>query len=498
MKSGQFLNHIKNALTNPLPIAGLEISATSLKYLLVKNQAIVQASLRIPAGIIVHGEIKDPKSLTAALKSLHTQISPVNKPIAVILNLPSVVAFTQAFSVPLVETQHLEESIELNLQMISPNKIEESYYDWQEVKINKDLGHIDLLGAFSARKTIDAFTTCAKEANFNIIAVEFPGLALCRLVRERWGGLEAEQNYLLMYMNGEGLLLVILKNGNAYFNHFSPWDQSIAGKALTGFDQIKDFFAQEVQRVLNFYLGRSGKPLTDAILISPVFNYEIVKLVSETIGLKIRNLTIAELPKLQPNWFPVLGTGLRGTTPRSKDTEITLTEQSAQTEYYEERTIMFISAWRNIIVGAMVVMFASFVAIDTVITKEARRLEAKVATEFSAKDLANSQKIQQKVADFNNQLDFIEKTANQETSWSPLLSALSEVAGKEIIIEHLIAGKNARDTLTGQAQSEQSAINFKNRLATDERFKNVNLPLSDLNIEPDKSVRFNITFETSL
>lgn len=500
MKPSHLLSQLKNALINPLPVGGLEISATSLKYLLVKNQTITQASLRLPVGIIAHGEIKDSKSLTNALKSLHLQISPLNKSITIILNLPSSIPFTQAFSVPLVDMEHLEESIQLNLQMISPNKIEESYYDWQEVKINKDLGHIDLLGAFAPRKRVDEFTTCLKNANFNVIAVEFPGLALSRLIKQRWGGLEAEESYLLMYINGDGLLLMILKNGNAYFNHFTPWEQAIGGaKELTGFDQIKGFFVQEIQRVLNFYLGRFGKSLTDTILISPIFNYEIVKTISQTMGLKIRNLTIAELPKLQPNWFPVLGSGLRGLTPRGADIDITLTTENAQTEYYEERTLMFLSAWRNIIVGVMVFMLAAFIGVNTLFTREDVRLRTKITTEFSTKDLADSQKVQEQVADFNQQLTFIEKMTEQEASWSPFMRAISEVAGKGIVIEHLIANKaNSRNTITGQASSEEAAISFKNRLAADSRFKNVKLPLSDLTIEPDKSVTFNLSFESSI
>ena len=59
MTLSQFFTKLKNILTAPLPVGGLEISATSLKFLLVKNQTILQASLRLPAGIIVHGEIKD-------------------------------------------------------------------------------------------------------------------------------------------------------------------------------------------------------------------------------------------------------------------------------------------------------------------------------------------------------------------------------------------------------------------------------------------------------
>lgn len=495
MTLSQLFTKLKNILTAPLPVAGLEISATSIKFLMVKNQTILQASLRLPAGIIVHGEIKDRKSLVSALKSLHTQISPPSKPITVILNLPSSLPFTQAFSVPLIEPEHLEESIKLNLQMISPNKIEESYYDWQEIKTNKDLGHIELLGAFANSKAIDSFTSCAGEANFNIIAVEFPGIALARLIRERWGGLENEQSYLMIYINGEGLLLAILKNGNVYFNHFTSWEQVVGtGNELKTFEQIQDFFAQEIQRVLNFYLGRSGTPLTEAILISPVFNYEVVKLISQKLNLHIRNLMITELPKLQPNWFPVLGTGLRGVIPRSRDTEITLTMTNAQTGYYDERTIMFISGWRNIIIGAMVCMLASFIVIDTLLTKESNLLENQVLTEFSSKDFSESKKISGAITDFNYQLDIIEKIASQESSSSPFLKSVFDVAGKNIIIEKL-SGTSAKYTLIGRGPSTETFLDFKNRLLKDSRFTGIDW--SPASVTPDsdnKTVKFTIYF----
>ena len=489
------MRHLKDILTSGVAVGGLEISATSLKYLLVKNETIIQASLRLPPGIIEKGAIKNRKNFIEALKNLHGQISPANKIVASILTLPSNLVFTQSFSVPIIEKEHLEESIKLNLQMISPNKIEDSYYDWQEIKINKDLGQLELLGAFAARIVIDEFTTALTEAGFNCVAVEFPGLALARLIRERWGGIEAEQQYLLIYVNSEGLLLVILKNGNVYFNHFTLWQNAaIAGSTFT-FDQIKNFLSQELQRVVNFYVGRAGKQISEAILISPVFNYEIVKMISEQMNIKIRNLTIAELPKLQPNWFPVLGSGLRGTVSRSRDTDITLTPTNTQVEYYQERTVTFIGLWRNIIVGTFIFIFAAAITIDTLLIKEQTRLSTKLTTEFSDQDLQNSQSVQSKITDFNHQLDFIEKTSNLETRWSPIISEIAFVSN-DITIDRLFLDKiNQKGVITGQAKTESSAVEYKNRLSTVAGISDPSLPLSNLQSTIDNLVNFTINFK---
>jgi len=498
MKFGTTLTRLKNFLTSPLPIAGLEVSNTSLKYLQIKNNAIIQASLRLPPGIVERGIIKDKKNLIAALKNLHLQVAPLTKTLNIVLVVPSKLVFAQAFTVPIVEKEHLEESILLNLQMISPNKIEESYYDWQEIKENKDLGSLDLLGAFTASAPINEYEEVLKEANFSVVAVEFPGLSLARLIKERWGGIEQEQQYILIYLSGEGLLVSILKNGNLYFNHFTPW-LSIQGSLdpkTTSFDKLQSLITQEIQRVLNYYLGKVGKPLTEAILISPVFNYEIVKIASEKLGLKIRNLTIAELPDLQPAWFPALGAGLRGIISRAKDSFISLTQTSTLTEYYQERLINFTRLWRHIILSTVTFIFISYVVVDSSFVQQEKQLRLRTTEEFSLSDLQNSRTIQENIGSFNRLLGLIEKVTTQENTWSQFIVKMQSLAGVEISIERLYADKVGKTVqISGKAQSEQAAINYKNRLLAVPEIENVLLPLSNLKTDANQRVSFSLTFK---
>ena len=66
------------------------------------------------------------------------------------------------------------------------------------VRENKNRGQVDLLGAFINSKVVDTYREALKEAGFNIVTIEFPGLALARLIRERWGGLSSFEHYLLI------------------------------------------------------------------------------------------------------------------------------------------------------------------------------------------------------------------------------------------------------------------------------------------------------------
>jgi hypothetical protein len=488
------LKKIKDALTSPLHIGALEVSSTAVKYLLIRGSSIVQASLRLPPGVIEKGVIKNRATLLAALKDLHLQIAPAQRPINVILTIPSNLVFAQSFTVPLVARENLNEAIKLNLQMVSPIKIEESYYDYQEIKVNQDIGQIDLLGAFASIPPIDAYETVLREANFMPVAVEFPGLSLARLIRDRWGGIEAQQQYLIVYISSEGVLMMILKNGNLSFNHFTAWDETTAQSGTLTFPQVKEIIKREMQRVINYYLSRTGRPLEEAVLISPIFNYEIVKLASEELRIKIRNLTITELPKLQPNWFPALGAALRGLLSRSKDTDISLAATGSQTEYYHERTLEFIGLWRNILVGALVVFLAAFVTMDTLFYREEMQLKHRLEETFDGETLKGSTIVREKIQAFNALLTEIEETAKKENRWSPTLQEVQKIAGKDIAIDRLYAAKNdLRGILNGRGLSDDAILAFKDRLSKNPRIESVNLPLSNIKPSQDKTASFSMT-----
>ncbi len=493
LKLSNWLLRVKSALTAPTTIGALEISSTSLKYLLIKNNFITQASLRLPPGIIERGKIVNPALLTQALKNLHTQITSANKPLSVILVIPQSLVYTQSFTVPIVAQAQIVESITLNLQMISPAKIEESFYDYQEVQERPDAGQIELLGAFANRTIITSFTEAVKAAGFITVAVEFPALALASLIRLRWGGISATEDYLVLYVSSEGLMSLILKNGNLAFNRFTPWHEiskELSAVDTLTFTQMKDFVAQDLQRVLNFYVGRTGRQMKNAILISPVFNYELITLVQEKLGITMHNLAIAELPKLQAGWLSVLGAGLRATVTRNKDLEISLTAENAQTEYLEERIINFVALWRNIIAGALILVLGAFAFMNHAFMQQQTQLTDRLRVAFDASTLQSYKAVQEKVKTFNETIVIIDKIRQKERAWSPVISAFKNAAGNDIQIKKLVVDANLNFTMNGNAKTDTLALAFKDRLTALPFIKSANLPLSQVTREGDSSVFF--------
>jgi hypothetical protein len=267
------------------------------------------------------------------------------------------------------------------------------------------------------------------------------------------------------------------------------------------FPEVKEMLKRETQRVLNFYLGRTGKAIEEAVLISPVFNYEIVKLASEELKLKIRNLSIAELPKLQPSWFPVLGTALRGLVSRSRDTDISLSAIGSQAEYYHERAISFIALWRNILIGTFVLILTVFVTIDTVFSREQKQLETRITNDFNTAVLKNSGEVQGKITAFNKLVTMIDETSKKETLWSPLLIQVHDIAGKDISLTELkMTNGDQVMTVRGNGVSDQAILAFKDRLIKAGVASSINLPLAAIipNTDTGASFSFNAIMKKTM
>lgn len=494
---GHLKERVHKILATKPRLGGLEISHSSIKYLAIKGpHAIQQASVKLPPGVIEQGKIADAVRFAAALKNLHDQIASPAISVNTILVIPSSLVYVQAFSVPIMPPVEQEEAIDLNLQMISPGRVEESYYDWQEIKKNESAGHVDLLGAFTGSAAVDSFVAALNAANFNVISVEFPGLSLSRLIKERWQNGAETTPTILLYINSEGVLVSILKNANLYFSHFTPWNDIVSAsteREIT-FADIEAFIEQEVRRVTTFYLSKTGHSISETILISPLFNYEITELVEKRLKMSIKNLTIKELPDLSPNWFPVLGAGLRGLIPRSKDTSLSLAHISAKGEYYQERTLSLIALCRNIVLGAFIFVFIAALTVDGVLyqSEQARQKTSPILIAPSETELV--QRLRTEAATFNQLVEIAHIAKGKEVTWSTLFDALKSVTGTNITISRIYADRsNLSLIITGTATNELAAINFKGRIEKIANIKTVSLPLSQIQPSGTDAVSFSLT-----
>lgn len=496
-----FRSQLKKILKflNPLPpIGGLEISDSALRFIWIKDGEPITASFRLPPNVLENGKIKDRPNFISALKNLHAQI-PQFKNNYVILVVPPNNVYTQVFNIPSLALEKIEEAARLNLQMISPIDLKNAYAGWQRIgEAQLDGGQLELLAAFSEIQVIEEYIGAIKEADFKVAAVEFPSLALIRLAARLGENIDLYSPHLVLQISNDGMAVMIMRNGNLYFNHFNSWQslhEEIGRREIT-LEDFKSVLIKEVQRILNFYSTHWGGQLEKLILISQGLTKELTEIIESNLNLKVFNLTPKEFKNISTSWFVSLGAALRGLIPRSSDDFISLTAVTVQKEYFQTRILNFSSLWRNIALTTAGFIFIIFLVLDSFLWKTERQISEKTFTALPPLTASEVDQLKTSADNFNRLISLALKAGSQTTGWMPLIRELSDLAGDEVTLEHFSLDAGQRKVLiVGRAINETEVINFKNKLLEVKNFSEVDLRLSEVKIRPDGSADFRVNFK---
>lgn len=491
------------AITPP-PIGGLFITDWSFEYLGLEDAPkIIAASsismpaakigfLRLPPGIIEGGRIKDRPNFIAALKELHGQLTAdANKVISVILSLPARDVYVQTFNLPRVAEKNLNQAADLNAKMISPIPIDGAYYSWQKTGESIiDGGQLEFLGAFISKSIVDEFTEALRAAGFGVAVVEFSSLSLARNLNAL-GLLDKSVSYLLVEFNSSGLNFLIIKNNNLYFAYFYSWHSVQGTERTISLDALEKVLREEIQKILNFYSGRWGGQIKNFIIVAPGLHDELLEITKRLFGDK----DIQVLPSRIIN--PVLGASLRGLLPRVRDFDITLTSVSVAETFLQDQVLNFVSVLRNILISTFGFLLLVFVASEIFLIKTIDDLKEVTAITLKPNDQAQLVKLQGEAVEFNKLVSFVKYAKDKKHNLSPLLKLLLDFSGTRVRLDRIsLPQAGSSGTITGETDSEEAAIEFKNKVAQIPQLGSVDLPLNNLITKADGRVIFTLNFKT--
>ena len=477
------------------PLGGLEVSDGALRFLAIKSGSFLLASLRIPPGIVLRGEVKDRANFVSALRNLHEQVAPSRKAFAAIVLLPPEDIYVQPFSLPVLAESQVEEAARLNLDMISPLGPEKMYAGWEEIgEVNAEGGQVDFIGAFAERERVDEIVGAAKKAGFDVAAVEFPALALVRAITELSAVPFRGESYLMVQATDGGLVLVIARHKHLYFHEFRSWSSILeeTGAREISFPELRDFIAGEVRRVLNFYGSRWGGTLSGALVSGSGLVPELVELLKSDFGLMARPFILEDAPDLESTWFSALGAAWRGLIPRSSDRFLNLAAESVRRDYEHARFLNFTGLWQKIMFTALGFVFVIFLASDSF---SARRLD-RIGTELRDVPFSEEREIndlENRAKEFNRLVAFATFAKERSIARSPLFQKVTDLAGSSVTVKRLLV-QDDTVTVNGLAPSELSAIAFKNRLGGEPGVRDVALPVTNIRVNPNGTVEFTLTF----
>jgi len=483
-------------LSSAPPVGGLEISDSAIRFLRIdRNQKITTASLRLPPGIVLDGKIKDRPNFLSALKTICSQLVKLKTEakIHAVVSLPVSVVYSQSFGIPVIDQENIEETIELNFQMVSPLDLKKAYSDWQIV--GENAVQKDVLGAFAESSIIDEYDSCLREAGFLPIAFEFPALSLARLIKNFGPDLDAEKSYILINVSNDGLNFVIIKKREMYFSHFVLWKTLQGEKKQIIFSDFKNNLVQETQKIINFLSVNYKESFEGAMIITSSLEKEIGEAIGQEFGLKVIPLRLRNYANFPPVWYTAFGSALRGSISRRQDNFISLMAHNVIDEFYHEQALSFISLWRNIFFVSLSAFLIIFGGTDIFLSGIQKKTEAQLASTASVYEAQGLSSLENKASSFNQLLTLVSAAKKSDQNWYVFFQQLSGLAGSKIIFDRiLVQSLGAPVRIQGHADSQQTIVDFKNNLVSQTNLTNVDLPLTGIHFTGANQVNFEMSF----
>ncbi|MBI4991746.1 MAG: pilus assembly protein PilM [Candidatus Harrisonbacteria bacterium] len=490
---------LKKFFKNERPIAGLEIKDVAIRICQLQNDgSLKKSAVILEPGIIENGRIKDKEKLAENLKRLHQQFSLPKEKTPVILLVPSINVYTQVFNLPPLADGNLADAAKLNLVGISPIDLNLSYADWEKIGVREQDGRLEILGAFANSMVINEYIGSLVEAGFVPVAVEFPALALARSIKEFAAGVDIEKPQVVLNVSSDGIDFMVLRHGNLYFDYFTPWkliqDEGRSGREIL-FSDFKETIIREIKKVYAFYGSHWEGRLEKLILVTQALNTEIKNFINENFQFDVIELKLNKFTDLPPSWFGVLGSMLRGRMSRAEDILISLMATGTEEDYRQSQIMFFVKSWRNIIAATLGFIILLFILVDTILSQASDKLVLQLQEIVKSPAGNEVLALQEQAKAFNQLLDKIFAARGQKSELSATLTRVNASLKNDVNITRILLDSSQSSALlTGKAADQSAAVNFKNTLFQG-GFKNVSLPLSNIVVNPDKTVSFTLTFK---
>ncbi len=191
-----------------------------------------------------------------------------------------------------------------------------------------------------------------------------------------------------------------------------------------------------------------------------------------------------------------LGAAFRGAMERSEDRELSVASVSSAELFYEEQLLEFVRLWRTVIGGVLAVLLIFFGGAAYFLAGQSRGVLAQLEQFRAKSDQQELLALEAKVTEFNALVQAVGSVRAAAKPWSSFLQKLTELAGKHhVTIDRLeVPGVGQVVSLVARAPSYEGVVAFKNALAADPGFTDVNLLVSQIATLEDGSVGFGITF----
>lgn len=495
MKPARYILNLFRKLSSINTAGGLSVSDSAIRYFKKdENNKVTTASLRLPPGIVEDGKVKNRELAVNAFSQIRSMAGANgNYPLEVIMSVESGVAYSQFFTLPQLDAAGIKEAAELNIQMISPINVAHAYYGYQMIgEVSGGVG-FEFLGGFVPSTVIDDWLSVLKEANFITVAVEFQALSIVRAAMEE-GGLDAKAINLILDVSSEGLDIMIVKNGNLYFDYFYSWKAIQENERSITLEKFQKVVSTEVGKVMNFSLSRFGGEVKNISVNAGAIGDKLV----EAIGTQFPSARVSKLimkSGVSSLWSVAFGAFLRGSKVRSEDVLISLSPLTVIAEYSHRQIVNIVSLWGRILAGVMVFLIFIMGASDLLLRRAQLDVERQSIRGLSGTESTEFSKLSREAAEFNQLISLIGEAKRGESRLYPFLSRLSGLSPDVRLTRLSVLSPISPISINGTASSADAVSRFHRQLAAIKGVSDIQFPLSSLVSTPDGRTSFIMSFK---
>lgn len=477
--------------------AGLEVSDEVLRLTRFDGKVWQMDAIRLEPGVMERGKIKNRGALVLALGALKTKLGKGDKKktMNVVVCLSSVQAYTQIFSLPVVQGEALDQAVALNLQMASPLEAGEAHSGWQVVGRNEATFQLEILSAFIERKVVDEMVDALFEAGFVVMAVESKALALTRMLREKGAGVDVAKPYLFVSIDNSGLDFLVIRNGSLYFEYTTLWRDLMDEKGEIAIPKFEEMLAANVRQVLNFYNQHWPEPMSAVILSATALAEQAERVLALHASLPAVRLTLVMGQPISSEWLVALGSSLRGIGLKVKDHEINLLGDDSRDRFHEEQLLHFMRFWRVIVPVALVLLVLTFVGADIFLRSTKAGIASRSNFQLSASQTEQIAALQTTAQTFNQSVALFEEAESTINPKNVVLGAILDAATASGVTISRISFQSFIDPInfSGSAPSQDRVVLFKTTITNDYHVSAMNLPLTGIQ-QNGTVVSFSMTF----
>ncbi|MCS6789022.1 MAG: PilN domain-containing protein [Patescibacteria group bacterium] len=480
----KFLNIFLKTLKVKSISGGLEISDSWLRYAYLENDKWNLIGVRLPQNVVVNGQIKNYDLFIKTLNELRNKIfngKDSKKVLNVIVSLSSIDVYSQIFTLPIIEGENLEKAIKLNIKMLSPQEENQTYSSWQIVSRDQKLMRLEILSAFINKEIINDFKKALTETKFMPRSIESYSFSLTRFFVKKVKNFQISKNYLILNIDDSGIKSLIIRNGNLYFNYFSFWSEIFKDENQISWDKFEIFLIRHLHQVVNFYNSRWADEIDGLFLISPVFVSEIKNIIIQNFDLKILDLDLDFPQNISSEWFIAIGSYYRNEISPKEDQELNLLGGDASQMFIQNQILQFIQFWRLAVISSAIFILLSIVIGNLFLNNILNSLKIEHSNINSAVHAKEARDFQIKIEEFNKVVDMVSMVNNNYLNrYFVLQKIIEKISNNDINIKNLSFNNDLSVKISAVSKNEENISKFKKNLESDNFFRNVNLPFSEI------------------